>query len=129
MILVKIIGIAFVTVFLVLTVRPYRPEFAFAISVAAAAICFFTAVSYFGQYTSSLYGFFADMGVSSQYFGVALKALGLGYVTEFAADTARDAGQSAMASKIVFGGRVCIFILAFPLIKNLLEMATELVGM
>ena len=69
------------------------------------------------------------MGVSSQYFGVALKSLGLGYITEFAADTARDAGQNAMASKIVFSGRVCIFILAFPLIKNLLEMATELVGM
>ncbi len=128
MILLKIIGIGLITVVAVLTVRAYKPEYAFAVSLAGVAVCFFAAVSYLSEYTSALWGFFEDMGVSSQYFSVALKALGIGYITEFAADTARESGQQAIASEIIFGGRVCIFVLALPLIKNLLDVATELVG-
>ncbi len=128
MILLKITGIALITVVAVLTVRPYKPEYAFAISLCGGVVCFFTAVSYLASYISALWGFFADYSVSSQYFSVAIKALGIGYMAEFAADTARDAGQSAIASKIIFAGRVCIFVLALPLIKTLLDVATKLVG-
>lgn len=128
MILIKIIGIALVTVVAALLVKPYKGEYAFIISLAGGTVCFFLAVGELEGYISAVSGLFADSGVAPYYFSVALRAVGIGYITEFAADTAKDAGQSAVASKIIFAGKICMFILALPLIKNLLSLATELVG-
>ncbi len=128
MIIFKIIGIGLVTVVAVLIIKPYRPDFAFVLSVAGAAAAFFFIVSYLEGYFSIISGILADSGISPEYFSVAVKALGIGYISEFAADLATDSGQSAIASKIIFAGKVCMLILALPLIKNLLDLATELVG-
>lgn len=128
MIIFKIIGIGLVAVVAVLIIKPYRPDFAFVLSVAGAAAAFFFIVSYLEGYFSIISGILADSGISPEYFSVAVKALGVGYISEFAADLATDSGQSAIASKIIFAGKVCMLILALPLIKNLLDLATELVG-
>lgn len=128
MIIFKIIGIGLVAVVAVLIIKPYRPDFAFVLSVAGAAAAFFFIVSYLEGYFSIISGILADSGISPEYFSVAVKALGIGYISEFAADLATDSGQSAIASKIIFAGKVCMLILALPLIKNLLDLATELVG-
>jgi stage III sporulation protein AD len=58
---------------------------------------------------------------------VALKAVGIGYITEFAADTAIDGGQTALSSKITLAGRTLLFIIALPVIKDLLSLAVRLV--
>ena len=128
MIIFKVIGIGLVTIAAALIVKPYRPEFAFALSAAGVAVSFFLIASYIESYVSIAVGIFSDSGVSPEYFKVALKALGIGYICEFAANLAADSGQSAIASKIIFAGKVCIFVVALPLIKNLLDLATELVG-
>ena len=127
MMLLKIIGIALMTAVCALAIKPYKAEYAFVLSIGGSAVCLFVALSYLSEYFSVVKGLFADSNVSFEYFGVALEALGIGYLSEFAADTARDSGQTALASKIIFAGRVSIFVLALPLIKNLLSMAVKLV--
>ena len=69
----------------------------------------------------------SDAGFSAEYFSVALKAVGIGYITEFAADTAGDSGLSSVASKISLAGRTLLFIVALPVIKDLLSLAVRLV--
>lgn len=128
MMIFKVIGIGLITVAAVLILRPYRPDFAFLLSALGAVAIFFIVVSYLESYFALSSGILADNGVSPEYFGVAIKALGIGYISEFAADLATDSGQSAIASKIIFAGKACMFITALPLIKNLLDLATELVG-
>lgn len=126
--LFKVIGIGLITVAATLTVKPFRPELAFIISVAGASAAFFLCVSELQGYFSAFRGILADSGINSKYFAVAIKSLGVGYICEFASNMAKDAGQNAMALKIVFAGRVTIFIIALPLISELLSLATELVG-
>lgn len=128
MILFKAVGIGLVTVALTLIIRPHRPDFAFFVSLSGTIAMLFVIGSFLQGYFSITSGILADSGVTPEYFSVAVKALGIGYISEFAANLATDSGQSAVASKIIFAGKVCIFILALPLVKNLLELATELVG-
>ncbi|MBP3706722.1 MAG: stage III sporulation protein AD, partial [Clostridia bacterium] len=68
---------------------------------------------------------FKKSGVTSGYFLTALKALGIAYISSFAADTCRDSGQTALAAKAEFAGKCAIFILTVPIILNVLEIALE----
>ena len=62
-------------------------------------------------------------GVEAEYFKVALKALGIGYITSFAADSCRDAGQSALASKAELAGKCAVWMLSLPLVVSVLKIA------
>ena len=64
-----------------------------------------------------------EYGVNTEYFKVSIKALGIGYITNFIADTCRDSGQTSLASKAEFAGRSAIFILSVPLIIQVLKTA------
>ena len=61
-------------------------------------------------------------GVNQQYFFIALKTVALGYITQFVADTCRDFGFSAIASKAELAGKAAIFLLCVPLIKDLFNV-------
>lgn len=66
-------------------------------------------------------------GIDNSYFKVALKALGIGYITSFISDSCKDAGQTALAHSAELAGKSAIFVLSFPLILNLLETAVGFV--
>lgn len=125
--LLKVIGIGMLTLVGASLIKPYRPEYAVLISIAGGAVTLFITVSSMESYFSSLSGIFADAGLSPEYFSVALKAVGIGYLTEFAADTASDSGQTSLSSKIILAGRTVILILALPVINDLMSLALRLV--
>lgn len=66
-------------------------------------------------------------GIDNSYFKVALKSLGIGYITTFIADSCKDAGQTALAHKAELAGKCAIFVIAFPLVLNILETAVGFV--
>ena len=66
-------------------------------------------------------------GIETEYFKVALKALGIGYVTSFIADTCRDSGQTSLASKAELAGKTAIFVLSLPILVSVLNIAVGLI--
>lgn len=64
-----------------------------------------------------------EYGVESEYFKVALKAVGIGYVTSFIADSCRDSGQTSLAAKAEFAGKCAVFLISLPLIISVLDTA------
>lgn len=64
-----------------------------------------------------------DYGVQNEYFKVAIKAVGIGYVTSFIADACRDSGESSLAQKAVFAGKCAIFLLSVPMMMSILDTA------
>ncbi len=124
---IKALGIGLITVASALLIKSSRPEFSFLISLSGALIIFLICIKEIESYLSSFLGILFDAGFNAGYFSVALKAVGIGYITEFAADTANDSGQTALASKISLAGRTLLFIVALPVIKDLLSLAVRLV--
>lgn len=124
---IKALGIGLVTVASSLLIKPSRPEFSFFISLTGTLIVFLICVKEIESYLSSFLGLLFDAGFNAAYFSVALKAVGIGYITEFAADTASDSGLNGLASKISLAGRTLLFIVALPVIKDLLSLAVRLV--
>ena len=60
--------------------------------------------------------FAADCGLEGYYFTLVLKCIGIAYLTEFTAETCRDAAQGALAVKVQLLGKVSVLMLALPLL-------------
>ena len=58
---------------------------------------------------------------------VVLRVIGIAYVAQFGAELCRDAGESAVASKIEFAGKIIIMTLSMPIMYKLLEVVNKII--
>ena len=124
--ILKILGICLIVAVLCGLLRQYKPEYALIISALGGTMLLIFLVGQIVPAFSSLKTFLSRFGLEAFYFTVALKAVGIGYITQFIADTCRDAGQGAIASKAELAGRSGIFLLSIPLLQKILELAEQL---
>ena len=59
---------------------------------------------------------------------ILFKALGLCWLAQFAADSCRDAGESALASKVELAGKTAVLLTTLPLFSEVGELVLELSG-
>lgn len=126
--LVKITGIGFMGGMMALTVRKERPEFA----LMTALI---TSVVILGYTIASVSGLVGDMcvlieecGMDIKYFSVCIKAVGLAYISQFAAEILRDGGENAIASKIEAAGKISILVITMPIMSSFLSLCVRIVN-
>ena len=119
--IVQIIGIAFVSVFIIVLLKQYRPEFVIHISILAGIIIFLMLMPKLSAVIELLNNFTDKLGVNSQFFGILLKITGIAYLSEFAINICKDSGESAIASKVELGAKVIIIAISIPIISSLLE--------
>lgn len=124
----QIFGISIVTAVLAVTLANYRKDFAVVLSVAAGCVLFIGVLSNLLAPLGEIRGYITASGISSSYMTVVLKALAIGYLTQFAADTCRDFGQSSVAARAELAGKAAIFIISLPLIKDIFAAVSKLVG-
>ena len=119
----KILAVCLITAIFAIVLKEHRGDYALVLVLAGGVTvsCFLlksivTPIGYLKQ-------LFNDNGIKMQYFSVALKALGIGYITGFIADACRDGGQASLAGKAELAGKCAVFILVLPLIASILETA------
>lgn len=120
-----IIGIGIIGTILAVTVKNYRPEIGIGISLATGLAIFFSAAKSLETVFLGLYTICEDAEVDMAFFKVAIKAIAVAYVTQFASELAKDAGEGAIAKKIEFGGKAAVVAAMVPIIKNLLDVITN----
>ena len=123
----KILAVCLITAVLALVLKSYKAEYALVVILGGGVILgiyIFKGIAAPIEYIKSLLNIYS---VKTEYFSVALKALGIGYVTSFIADACRDSGQTSLAAKAELAGKCAIFILSVPLIVSVLEIALGLV--
>ena len=64
---------------------------------------------------------------SMEYLSVLIKAIGVCYLTQFSADSCRDAGESSLAGKVELAGKIAILISALPLLDSVISLAVNLI--
>ena len=126
--LVKVLAVTLISAVMILYIAPQKAEIGFMLSLAAGAVVILGLINWILPHISNLEAAFKKAGGISRYFTVSLKALGISYVTGFAADTCRDFGQSALAAKAEFAGKCAIFILCVSPAVNVLEAALKFAG-
>lgn len=101
--IVKIIGIAFVALIVIILLRQYKPEFAIYASILAGAIILFMSLGKLSGIIDLLTTLSNKTSVNGEFLGILLKITGIAFLTEFAVSVCKDAGESAIASKVDLG--------------------------
>lgn len=127
--LFSVIGIALVTVCICILLQKWNPE----ISVMAALMCgiiiFGLVIVNLTPVLDTLGNLISGVEIQSEYISIVIKALGICYITQLAADTCRDSGFSAIASKVELAGKVSVLVISMPLFTNLMNIALNLVNL
>ncbi len=124
--IVKIVGLAIVAVVLIVVIRQQRPELAVQLSIIVGAVIFTMMLGKINSVISLMQELARRSNVSTLYMGTILKIVGVAYIAEFGAQICRDAGESAVASKIEFAAKVIVIVLAIPIIAAVFDFLLKL---
>jgi stage III sporulation protein AD len=119
----KIIIICIVSTVLCVVLRPYKSEYSVLIAILTAVLVLIFVLKSLISPLNLIADKIISAGVEIKYFKVALKAVGIGYVTSFAADICKDAGQISLSSLCETAGKCAIFVLSIPLLISVCDMA------
>lgn len=126
--IVSICGLAIIAVISAVVIRKYNPEISLIISISASLLILIAIFTHISPVANEIKALFQNSNISSDYISILFKTLGICFVCQFTADACKDAGESAVASKVEFAGRVAILIIALPLFENITRTATGLIG-
>lgn len=118
---IKIIGTGLIAVIIILILKQYRPEFAIYVSIGAGVLIFALIAGKLLGIIEILQNLADKASVNNEFIVLLIKITGIAILTEFAASICKDSGESAIASKIDFGGKVVIMSLSIPILSSLLQ--------
>ena len=87
----KIIIICIIAAIFCVVLRPFKSEYSVLIAVLTAALVLGLILKSLISPLNAIEEKITSAGVEIKYFKIALKALGIGYISSFAADICRDA--------------------------------------
>ncbi len=120
--IMKIIGVAFVTALSSVLLKATKPELSFAVTVTGIIVILLFMVDSLQSALTAFQAIAQTTGVSNGLLKILLKIVGVGYLTEFGAGILNDFGSSAVADKVVLGGKITIVVLSLPILQGLLQL-------
>ncbi len=124
--IVKIIGIGFIALIIIVIIKQYKPEFAMYVSIIAGTIIIFLSLDKIIGIINLLKNLSNKTGINAEFLVVLLKITGIAILTEFAVTICKDSGENAIASKIDFGGKIIVISMSIPIISALLEVILKI---
>ena len=97
-----------------------------AVSVITGIVIFLQLFGYFANIISQLYNMTALSGIKSEYVSIILKVTGIAYITQIGSEICKDAGESAIGTKIEIAGKVLIAAACLPLVTTLFGTVMDL---
>ncbi len=124
--ILKIVGIGLITCIASLILKQVKQEISILVGLCGGVIILLMTIDYLGQIIGTFQILISKTGLSLTLFTVILKIIGVGYLTEFTANVCTDSGMSGLGDKILLAGKVLIFVMALPIISNLIEIIVGL---
>ena len=120
--IVKIIGIGLIAVIIIVILKQYRPEFAMYASLIAGILIFAMIATKLSGIIEVLKSLSSKTAINNEFLVLLIKITGIAILTEFTVSICKDAGESAIASKVDLGGKVIIMSMSVPIMSSLLEV-------
>lgn len=124
--IIPIAVVAIVATLLVSIIKPNRPEIAILISVVTGVIVFTKLFSYLEAILSVLSEISNEINIDLSFIDIVFKVIGIAYICEFSSHICKDAGESAISSKVELAGKILILFVSAPVILALLELLSNI---
>lgn len=70
---------------------------------------------------------FSYTDIPSEYISVALKALGVCYLSTVSADICADSGQKTLSTQVVIAGKVAVILMTLPFLNEIIRAVMSLI--
>ena len=124
--IIKITGVGIISLVIIIILKQYRPEFTIYISLFAGVIILSLIVGKLTGIIEILKTLSEKASINKDFLVVLLKITGIAILTEYIVSVCKDAGESAIASKVDLGGKVGIMSLSIPIISGLLDTIVKI---
>ena len=124
--IIKIIGIAFIAVIIIVILKQYKPEFAIYASIIAGVLILAIASDTLAGIIDMIKSISSKTNINNEFLVILIKITGIAILTEFAVSICKDAGESAIANKVDIGGKILIISLSIPIINALIDTIVKI---
>lgn len=122
----KLVAIALLGIVVVSLLRTAKPEFAVFAVIATGVIMVITMITSLQSVILTFDKLVEKSGIDDAVFAAVLKIIGIGYLTEYSASIATDAGCASIAQKLQFGGKIVIFLMSISVVTALVDVVSGL---
>ena len=124
--IIKIIGIAFIALIIIIMLKQYRPEYAIFISILTGILILFLVMDRLTGIINLIETIQDKFDINTQFIALLIKITGIAFLSEFAVSVCKDSGEAAIASKIEIGSKIIIISMSIPIISSLLEIILKI---
>lgn len=126
--IIGIAGVALIAAVLSTMLKRYHNEYAIIINIAAGILIIVQILANISPAIKQLNVLLSSAGLTNEFSLILFKTLGICFISQFAADSCRDAGENALASKVELAGKIAIVLLALPMFESIAKTAVNLIG-
>ena len=123
----QIVAFALVSVFIIVLLKQYKSEYALIASVVASGVIIYFSLSKLEVVINLINDLIIQTGINKEFFEILVKITGIAYLIDFGSNVCKDVGESAIASKVEFAGKVIIVTMSLPILTTLLETVVEVI--
>lgn len=126
--IISLVGMGVLSAVLCIIVRQYKPEMALGVSIACGVLIMGAVITMLAPSAELISQLTGAAGLDSGYSRTLFKALAVCYITQLGSDCCKDAGETAIASKIELAGKAAVVVISLPVFSALAEIVMELLG-
>jgi len=119
--ILQIAAIGIITAVCAMVLKEHKQETALLIAITGGVLILLSVIQYFSDIFGILTGFLDASGIPANIYGVIFRIIGIGYIADFSAGIVEDAGQKALAGKILLAGKLIIMVMALPILQLLFD--------
>ena len=124
--IVKIVGIALVSLIIIILLKQYKPEFAIYISLLTGVLILILVMDKLTGIINLIDSIVSKSNINTEFITLLIKITGIAFLSEFAVSICKDSGEAAIASKIEIGSKIIIIAMSIPIISSLLEIILKI---
>ena len=124
--IIKVIGIAFLTLIFTIILKQYKKDFAIYVVIIGGALILLSSLETFKNIIDFINRLSNKSNISSDFIKLLIKITSISILLEFAISICKDSGESAIANKIDLGGKIIVISMSIPVISTMLNGLLEL---
>lgn len=124
--IVQVLVIGLIAAVIVMLLKNERPEIAMQLSLVAGVVIFLFMLGKLTIVIQALQQIALKIKIDVTYLNIVLKIIGIAYLASFGVEICKDAGQSSIAGKIEFAGKILIIVLAIPILMAVMDMVLKI---
>ena len=126
MLIVKIVGIAFITLFIMLLLRQSKNELNTLLTLTACTLILLIMIEPLKEIINFLREIADKANIDTVYMGIVLKILAIAYIASFSSALCKDANANSLAAQIELSGKIMILVLAIPILMAVLNSILQI---